>query len=256
MKHYAGYLIDLDGTVYFGKNRIPTAEAFIKELVARDLPFLFITNNATRSAAQVAEALSTQYGLPVTEAHVYTSAMAIIDYLKAHHAGQTVYVVGEQPLKDQVAAAGFALAHDEQAQVVVQALNRHTTYEELATAVLAIRQGAAFLVTNTDSNIPTERGMMPSSGALTAFIQYATQVEPIVMGKPHSPILEGGLATLGLTKDQVLMIGDNYETDIKVGINAGMDTLLVLTGFTQEADLATVPVQPTYVRPDLSHWEL
>ena len=73
MKDYAGYLIDLDGTVYFGKNRIPTAEAFIKKLVAQDIPFLFITNNATRSAAQVAHALSTQYELPVTEKHVYTS---------------------------------------------------------------------------------------------------------------------------------------------------------------------------------------
>ena len=97
---------------------------------------------------------------------------------------------------------------------------------------------------------------MPSSGALTSFIQYASQVEPVVMGKPFSHILEGGLHTLGLTKDQVLMIGDNYETDIKVGINAGMDTLLVLTGFTQEEDLKSVPVQPTYVRPDLSTWEL
>ena len=253
---YAGYLIDLDGTVYFGKNRIPTAEAFIKKLVAQDIPFLFITNNATRSAAQVAHALSTQYELPVTEKHVYTSAMAIIDYLQAHHKGQTVYVVGETPLKEQVAAAGFTLVEDDSAQVVVQALDRHTTYEALSIAVLAIRNGAAFLVTNTDSNIPTERGMMPSSGALTSFIQYASQVEPVVMGKPFSPILEGGLHTLGLTKDQVLMIGDNYETDIKVGINAGMDTLLVLTGFTQEEDLKSVPVQPTYVRPDLSTWEL
>ncbi|WP_314181821.1 TIGR01457 family HAD-type hydrolase [Abiotrophia defectiva] len=256
MKDYAGYLIDLDGTVYFGKNRIPTAEAFIKKLVAQDIPFLFITNNATRSAAQVAQALSTQYELPVTEKHVYTSAMAIIDYLHAHHEGQTVYVVGEAPLKEQVAAAGFTLVEDESAQVVVQALDRHTTYEALSIAVLAIRNGAAFLVTNTDSNIPTERGMMPSSGALTSFIQYASQVEPVVMGKPFNPILEGGLHTLGLTKDQVLMIGDNYETDIKVGINAGMDTLLVLTGFTQEEDLKSVPVQPTYVRPDLSTWEL
>ena len=155
-----------------------------------------------------------------------------------------------------MAVAGFTLVEDESAQVVVQALDRQATYEALSIAVLAIRNGVAFLVTNTDSNIPTERGMMPSSGALTSFIQYASQVEPVVMGKPFSPILEGGLHTLGLTKDQVLMIGDNYETDIKVGINAGMDTLLVLTGFTQEENLKSVPVQPTYVRPDLSTWEL
>lgn len=256
MKTYKGYLLDLDGTVYFGKDRIPTAEAFVKELVAKGIPFLFITNNATRTPEQVATALKEQYDLPVGEEHVYTSALAMVDYLHEHHAGQRVMVVGEQPLKDQITQAGFELDDTTQAQVVVQALNRHATYEELAQATLAIRNGAAFLVTNQDSNIPTERGLMPSSGALTAFLQFATQVEPIVMGKPHSPILSGGLKRLGLSVEDVLMVGDNYETDIKVGINAGMDTLLVLTGFTQEADLEKVDVQPTYVRQDLSQWEL
>ena len=256
MKKYAGYLIDLDGTVYFGKNRIPTAEQFIKDLVTKQLPFLFITNNATRSAKQVADALAQQYELPVTEENVYTSAMAMVHYLHQHHEGKRAMVIGEAPLKEQIQAAGFELDFTENAEVVVQALARHVTYAELGEAVLAIRKGAAFLVTNTDSNIPTERGMMPSSGALTAFIQFATQVEPVVMGKPFAPILEGGLAQLGLTKEQVLMIGDNYETDIKVGINAGMDTLLVLTGFTQADEVAGLPIPPTYVRRDLSEWDL
>ena len=256
MTHYAGYLIDLDGTVYFGKNRIPTAEQFIKELVARKLPFLFITNNATRSAKQVADALATQYDLPVTEEHVYTSAMAMVHYLHQHHEGKRVMVVGETPLREQIQAAGFEIDQTETAEVVVQALDRHVTYEQLGEAVLAIRKGAAFLVTNTDSNIPTERGMMPSSGALTAFIQFATQVEPVVMGKPFAPILEGGLSKLGLAKEEVLMIGDNYDTDIKVGINAGMDTLLVLTGFTQEEEVAGLPIPPTHVRRNLSEWNL
>lgn len=256
MLTYKGYLIDLDGTVYFGKNRIPTAEAFIKQLVERQLPFLFVTNNATRSAEEVADVLRHQYELPVTQEHVYTSVMAIIDYLKEHYPHKRVYVVGEPSLHRQIEAAGFVLDQTEHAEVVVQALNRHTTYEELAEAVLAIRNGAAFLVTNTDSNIPTERGMMPSSGALTAFIQYATQVEPIVMGKPYAPILEGALKQLGLAKEEVLMIGDNYATDIQVGINAGMDTLLVLTGFTTLEDLAHVLVQPTHVRANLSEWSL
>lgn len=256
MKTYKGYLLDLDGTVYFGNQRIPTAEAFVRELVAKDIPFLFVTNNATRSPEQVAESLRTQYELPVGPEHVYTSALAIVDYLHAHHAGQSVYVVGEPALHAQIEAAGFALNQTPSAQVVVQALNRQTTYEELAMASLAIRNGAAFLVTNMDSNIPTERGMMPSSGALTAFLQMATQKEPTVMGKPYRPILEGALSRMGLAVDEVLMVGDNYETDIKVGINAGMDTLLVLTGFTQRADLSNVSEQPTYIRENLSEWAL
>ena len=256
MKSYKGYLIDLDGTVYFGKKRIPTAEKFIRQLVQEGVPFLFITNNATRTPEQVAEVLRSEYELPVTAEHVYTSSLAMIDYLYQHYSTSTVYVVGEPSLHEHIQSAGFTVNQTANADVVVQALNRHTTYEELATAVLAIRNGASFLVTNIDSNIPTEQGMLPSSGALTAFIQYATQIEPIVMGKPFSPILEGGLKRLGLPADEVLMIGDNYETDIKVGINAGMDTLLVLTGFTQLEDLAQVAIQPTYVREDLSKWEI
>ncbi|MDO4432632.1 MAG: TIGR01457 family HAD-type hydrolase [Aerococcaceae bacterium] len=256
MKSYKAYLIDLDGTTYFGTERIPTAEAFIRQLVQKEIPFLFVTNNATKTPEQVAEVLQQTYELPVTAEHVYTSALAMVDYLQAHFEGKEVFVVGEAPLREQIAAAGFTLNQTETADVVVQALNRHTTYEELAQATLAIRNGAAFLVTNIDSNIPTEWGMMPSSGALTAFLKYATQTEPIVMGKPYQPIVEGSLERLGLSVDDVLMIGDNYETDIKVGINAGMDTLLVLTGFTTREDLANVTVQPTYVCENLSQWTL
>lgn len=256
MKTYKGYLLDLDGTVYFGQQRIPTAEAFVRELIVKEVPFLFVTNNATRSPEEVAHALRTQYDLPVGPEHVYTSALAIIDYLREHHTGQSVYVVGEHSLHAQIKKAGFASDQTPSAQVVVQALNRQTTYEELALASLAIRNGAAFLVTNTDSNIPTERGMMPSSGALTAFLQKATQKNPIVMGKPHRPILDGALKRMGLSVDEVLMVGDNYETDIKVGLNAGMDTLLVLTGFTQREDLANVSEQPTYIRENLSQWDI
>ena len=256
MPHYKGFLIDLDGTVYFGKNRIPTAEAFIKRLVDQKLPFLFVTNNATRSAEEVAEALRINYELPVEASNVYTSSMAMVHYLNTYYKGKRVMVIGEPSLQRFIASHGYELDETPSAEVVVQALDRDTTYEKLALAVLAIRNGAAFLVTNTDSNIPTERGMMPSSGALTAFIQFATQVEPTVMGKPFAPILEGALSQLGLSKEEVLMIGDNYETDIKVGINAGMDTLLVLTGFTSKEQVATLPIPPTFVREDLSQWEL
>ncbi|MBD3949188.1 TIGR01457 family HAD-type hydrolase [Tuanshanicoccus lijuaniae] len=256
MKQYKAYLIDLDGTVYFGKNRIPTAEQFVKKLLVADIPFLFVTNNATKSPEEVAENLATNYDLPVTANHCYTSALALIDYLNAHHPNARIHVVGEASLKNLIQSAGYTIEQTNQADVVVQALDRQATYESLATAAQAIRNGAAFLVTNTDRSIPTENGMMPSSGALTAFLQHTTRVEPVVMGKPYRPILEGCLHQLGLSVEEVLMIGDNYETDIRVGIDAGMDTLLVLTGVTSKADVADLPVAPTYVLQDLSEWEL
>lgn len=256
MKKYKAYLIDLDGTVYFGKRRIPTAEAFIKQLYEKGIPYLFMTNNATKTPEEVALNLQNNYDLPAEPTNVYTSSLALIDYLNEHHLGKTVHVVGEVSFKKLIEEAGFTLDQTDKAQIVVQALNRNATYQELASAANAIRQGAPFIVTNTDRRLPTENGLMPSSGALTAFIQYTTEVEPVVMGKPYRPILDGCLHRLGLSKEEVLMVGDNYETDIRVGIDNGMDTLLVLTGVTHPADVANLPIAPTYVVNDLSEWEL
>lgn len=255
MKQYKGYLIDLDGTMYYGKNRIPTAEKFVLELLKRDQPFLFITNNATRSPEMIAASLRDDYDLPVGIEHVHTSTMTLIAYMKQRHEGESVFVVGEEPLHRQVEAAGFNVTQSPMAQVVVQGLNRQTNYKELATAAMALRNGAAFLVTNTDQTIPTEHGLLPSSGALTAFLEVGSSREPMIMGKPFQPVVDAALERLNLSAEDVLMIGDKYETDIQVGIRAGMDTLMVLTGVSQREDLRLVADQPTYVLNDLSEWE-
>lgn len=256
MRTYKGYLIDLDGTTYFGKQRIPTAEQFIHQLIERHIPFLFVTNNATRTPQEVAEILKTEYDLPVTEEFVYTSSLALIDYLKEHYAGASVYLVAEESLNRFLKSAGINVVQQPTADVVVQALDRHATYDSLAMAANCIRNGADFLVTNTDRSIPTEKGIMPSSGAITAFLSYTTGVEPIVMGKPYAPIVQGSLKRLQLLPEEVLVIGDNYETDIRSGIDHGIDTLLVLTGVTQAKDISCLPKKPTYVLEDLSQWHL
>lgn len=246
--------MDLDGTTYFGANRIPTAENFIKEAVNRHVPLLFVTNNATQTIQQIVYKLQTEYDLPVENRMIYTSTLALIDYLKVHHPNQSVYVVGEPALHQQVADAGFTINQTSNAQVVVQGLNRNATYEELAGAVKALLNGAAFLVTNNDRLLPTATGMTPSSGALTAFLEYSSQVKPVIIGKPYAPVIEGAIKHLGLPSNKLLLIGDNYDTDIKAGINAGIDTLLVLTGVTHAEDVPNLPVQPTYVLDNLSLW--
>ncbi|MGX7107555.1 TIGR01457 family HAD-type hydrolase [Hutsoniella sourekii] len=256
MRKYKGYLIDLDGTTYFGGHRIPTAETFIKQLIEQEIPFKFVTNNATRSNEEIAQMLRQDYQLPVDPDMIYTSIQAMIDYIHHLNPKAKLYVVGEASLKRQLEEAGFQLVDDSAVDIVVQALNRQVTYADLSQATQAILNGAEFLVTNTDNLIPTSQGLQPSSGALTAFIEYATKKEPIVMGKPHAPIMEGALEQLGLAKDEVLMVGDNYNTDIQAGIQAGIDTLLVLTGVTQKEELDSLPTPATYVVEDLSHWSL
>ncbi len=254
MKKYQSYLIDLDGTTYYGKNRITSAEIFIRQLLQQNVPFQFVTNNATRTPEQIATVLNESYDLPVSSDHVYSSAQAMIDYLHQYHAGQTVYCIGESSLQKLIEEAGFDIVSDASANVVVQALDRQVNYDQLTIAIQAILSGATFITTNKDRLIPTEDGLKPSSGATTAFIEYATGVEALVMGKPFAPIMDGAMKRLNLPKEDVLLIGDNYQTDIQAGIKSGMDTLLVLTGVTQPEDIALFPTPPTYVVKDLSEW--
>lgn len=254
MKQYKGYLIDLDGTLYYGTNRIPTAEQFVRELKKKKQPFLFLTNNATRSSQQIVENLRSNYELPIGLENIYTSTQALITYMEEHHLGKVVHIVGEEALYQQVEAAGFPITLDTNADVVVQGLNRQATYKELALAATAIREGAEFLVTNADQTIPTEIGIMPSSGALTAFLEVASGKKGLILGKPNALIVESALDELNLKAEDVLLIGDKYETDILAGINAGVDTLLVLTGVTRREDVASLPMQPTYVLENLSEW--
>lgn len=253
---YKGYLIDLDGTLYRGKERIPEAEAFVKELLVKEIPFVFVTNNATQSIGQIREKLNTYYQLPINESHIYTSTLALVDYLKANHPSDNVYAIGEEGFFSELDKAGIQRDLDSKVDVVVQALSRQVTYSEVAYAVQAILGGAEFLVTNTDRLLPTEKGWTPSAGSITSAIHYSSQVQPVVMGKPHKYIMEGALHNIGLKKEEVLMIGDNYDTDIQAGIRSGIDTLLVLSGVTQADQVPNLKIAPTHVRQSLSEWEL
>lgn len=254
-KTYKGYLIDLDGTVYNGTLPIPTARKFVEELQEKDIPFLFLTNNATKEPEDVVTFLKEICNIHSDKEHVYTSGMAAIDYVKQNHSRARTLIVGEAALIKQAKEASLVLT-EEDVEVVIQALDRDTTYEKLMTASIAIRNGAEFVVTNTDSNLPTEFGFVPGSGALTAFLKASTQKEPTIIGKPHSPIMEGALQMMGLEKDEVAMIGDNYHTDILAGIHYGIDTILTLTGFTQRIDLEKKEEKPTHIIEDLSEWML
>lgn len=256
MKQYQGYFIDLDGTVYRGKERIPAAARFIKRLQEHQREILFVTNNSTRSPKEVAANLRINHDINVTAANVYTSAMATADYL-VQHAGQKrrVYVIGERGLKDALLNKGMQLT-DQDPDYVVVGLDRNVTYEQFKIATLCIRTGAVFIGTNGDTNLPSEEGMIPSAGALVELVRYATQQEPIMIGKPQKTIVEMALKASGLKKSEVLMVGDNYQTDVQAGINTGVDTLLVYTGLSKPADIEHVETKPTYTVKTLDEWNV
>ncbi|EFY02875.1 haloacid dehalogenase-like hydrolase [Streptococcus dysgalactiae subsp. dysgalactiae] len=252
---YKGYLIDLDGTIYQGKNRIPAGERFIKRLQEKDLPYLLVTNNTTRTPEMVQDMLSKQFNVETGIETIYTATMATVDYMNDMNRGKTAYVIGETGLKSAIAAAGYVEELENPAYVVV-GLDSQVTYEMLAIATLAIQKGALFIGTNPDLNIPTERGLMPGAGALNALLEAATRVKPVFIGKPNAIIMNKSLEVLGVKRSEAVMVGDNYLTDIMAGIQNDIATILVTTGFTRPEELPTLPVQPDHVLSSLDEWEL
>lgn len=252
---YKGYLIDLDGTIYLGEDLIPAGKRFVERLQEMHIPYMFVTNNTTKTPADVKQRLYEKFELTVPEAAVYTATSATVDYMNELGKGKKVYVIGEAGLKEGILAAGFELT-EHQPDYVVVGLDTQISYEKLTIATLAIRAGAHFIGTNPDKNIPTERGLLPGAGSLIALLKTATNTEPVIMGKPTAIIMTSALKKLGMSKQDVVMVGDNYETDIKAGIQNGIDSLLVLTGFTQQEDIPNLPVAPTHVVESLDEWRL
>lgn len=253
IKNYKGYFIDLDGTIYNGTAPIKTAKIFINQLDRLKIPYLYVTNNATKTPLNVVSHLKEVCSIQASQEQVYTSGLAAVDYVARNYPQARTYVIGEDALIKQVTDAGLNYTNQD-IEVVIQGLDRNVTYNELAQASTAIRNGAAFIVTNPDVNLPTENGFMPGAGAITAFLKTSTQKEPIIIGKPFGYIMDGALKRMGLEKSDVAMVGDNYKTDILAGIDYGMDTIMTLTGITKEKDLEQYIKKPTFIVKDLSEW--
>ncbi|MGC6770237.1 TIGR01457 family HAD-type hydrolase [Enterococcus sp. LJL51] len=255
LKKYKGYLIDLDGTIYLGKDIIPAGKRFVERLQKTEQPFLFVTNNTTKTPEAVAERLAMEFDIHIAPQTIYTASLATIDYMKEQGAGNKVYVIGESGLIDLILEAGFVW-DEETPDYVVVGLDTKITYEKLVKATLAIRKGAVFIGTNPDKNIPTERGLLPGAGSMISLVETAVQCKPIMIGKPNAIIMNEAIKVMGLNKSDVLMVGDNYETDIQAGIQNDIDTLLVLSGFTQKEDVPNLPVPATYTLASLDEWDV
>lgn len=251
---YKGFLIDLDGTTYRGEEVIPWASEFVQELTKKDIPHVFITNNASLFPHEIKEKLLNM-NIQATNDNILTSALAAARYIKDNKPDARVFIIGESPLKDACKEQGLQIVGNSvQADFVLMGMNRQLSYQDLTEGALQIQNGAKFIATNSDLKIPKERGFYPGNGALAQTITACTSVEPLFIGKPNDGIMSIALEMLGIEKTQAAMIGDNYETDICAGINQGLDTIMVLTGVTAKADLKTYKEQPTHIIRNLSEW--
>lgn len=253
LKNYKGYLIDLDGTMFRGNEPIDGAKAFIDWLQQKQIPYVFVTNNSSATLAQVAAKLN-RMEIAANEDQVITSSKACANYIKNKVKDPLVYMIGEEGLYEALKAKGISITDQDDANVVVIGIDRDINYEKLANAALAVRKGAVFISTNSDVAIPSERGLLPGNGSLTAVISVSTGQEPTFIGKPEPIIINEALNQLDLPKKEIMMVGDNYATDITAGIRAGIDTLMVFTGVTQKEELPNLEIQPTYYVDNLRDW--
>jgi len=169
--------------------------------------------------------------------------------------GKSVYIIGELGLKQALLDTGLRLNEVDPDYVVV-GLDYDVTYHKFELATLAIKRGAKFIGTNADTNLPNERGLVPGAGSLIALVERSTQQRAFYIGKPEPTIMEKALKKMGLPKDSVAMVGDNYNTDIKAGLNAGIDTILVYTGVSTRDYVSKQVHQPTHQIDQLTDWEV
>jgi 4-nitrophenyl phosphatase len=245
-------IIDMDGVLYRGNEIIPGVREFMRFLREQGIRFVLATNNATRTPQQFVDKLAGM-GVIVQPDEVLTSSLATASYLASIAApGTRVFVVGEVGLQTALCEAGFELV-EEKAEYVVVGMNFHVCYEQLRDAALHIRAGARFIGTNPDRTFPSELGIVPGAGSLLAFLEAATGMTPIVIGKPETAMMEQALASMGAAAQTTAVLGDRLETDIMAGQRTGLTTLLVLSGVTDQAMLAESAIQPNRVFKDVAH---
>jgi NagD protein len=252
-KVYDAYIFDLDGTIYLGDALLPTAFGTITHLRGLGCRTVFLSNNPTRTRGSYAAKLS-RLGLPTPPEDVINSSWVMVDFLRRHLPGGQLFVVGEEPLRRELQAAGFGLTDDvAKIDAVIASFDRTFVYRKLQIAFDAIRAGARFFATNADRYCPTPDGGQPDAGAIIAAIEACTntRVEEVV-GKPSRRMVEAILEPLGLPASRCIITGDRLETDVRMGLENGMDTALALTGATDRAALAVSSVRPTYVLSKLS----
>lgn len=261
-KRFRTLLVDLDGVVYRGPEPVthaqPSLAAFAAEKGRR---VLFVTNNASRTPAEVCAHLSDLGFADAGADQVVTSVQAAVAVLESWagtgdlEPGSRVLVVGAAALGEAVLAAGWQVvgSADDEPAVVVQGFSRDLGWKILAEATYAIDAGARWLATNTDATLPTERGRAPGNGAMIAAVGHATGTSPEVAGKPERALFDTALRLTGADADDALVVGDRLDSDILGANRAGLPSLLVMTGVTTPRDLllAAADQRPTYIGADL-----
>lgn len=241
----AGFISDMDGVIYHGYQLVPGACRLVAWLENNQKSYLFLTNSSQRSPRELSQKLR-RLGVEVPEARFYTSAMATASFLKSQCPGGSAYVIGEPALTNALYEAGFTMNERDPDYVVVGETSAYT-YDRICHAVHLVNNGARLIGTNPDVTGPVERGVIPATGALMAPIEMATGARAYYVGKPNAVMMRSALQRLGCPRERSIIIGDRMDTDIVAGIEAGIETVLVMTGVTTKKTMKAFAYRPSLV---------
>jgi NagD protein len=244
------WLMDMDGVLVHEEEAIPGADRFIGALREREIPFLVLTNNSIYTRRDLAARLRTS-GLDIPEESIWTSALATAKFLEDQRPGGSAFVIGEAGLTTALHQSGYTLT-ERDPDYVVLGETRTYSFERITQAIRLIENGARFIATNPDATGPSPDGSLPATGAVAALITRATDREPYYVGKPNPLMMRSALNAIDAHSETTAMIGDRMDTDIVSGLEAGLETVLVLTGVSTRESAERFPFRPSRILDSVS----
>jgi NagD protein len=244
------WLMDMDGVLIKEEHVIPGAPEFIARLRELELPFLLLTNNSMYTRRDLVARLRT-VGLDVPEKAIWTSALATARFLSQQRPGGSAHVIGEAGLTTALHDVGYTIS-DRNPDYVVLGETRTYSFERLTRAIQLIAQGARFIATNPDTVGPSPDGPLPATGSVAALISRATGVEPYYVGKPNPLMMRSALNAIEAHSEHTAMIGDRMDTDVVAGLEAGLHTILVLTGVATVESAERFPYRPATIADSIA----
>ena len=246
------FLLDMDGTIYLDDRLFDGVTAFLSRIREKGGRYLFLTNNSSKGVEGYIEKLNGM-GIATGREDYLTSVDAAIDLLRRRYPGRRCYVQGTRSFYDQLAAAGIPVTCDREdgAEILLSGFDRELTFQKLEDACILLNRGVPFVATNPDWVCPTWYGSVPDCGSVCRMLTTATGREPTVIGKPRPQMALLAMERTGFSPEQTVLLGDRLYTDIACGVNAGIDTVFVLSGEGTMADIDTYQIHPTWVYPDI-----
>jgi NagD protein len=244
-REICSWLMDMDGVLVQEQQAVPGAHEFLTRLRELELPFLVLTNNSIYTQRDLAARLR-RTGLDVPEGAIWTSALATAQFLEDQRPGGSAFVIGESGLTTALHDHGYTLT-ERDPDYVILGETRTYSFERITQAIRLIAAGSRFIATNPDNVGPTPDGLLPATGSVAALVSRATGVDPYYVGKPNPLMMRSALNAIEAHSESTAMIGDRMDTDVVAGLEAGLETILVLTGVTTPGEIDRYSYRPSRV---------